>query len=216
MTRLLKFLKIAPILMLAMSCQPPEKIVEDIHGNQIVETIEVPRSFQLKFNSRTSVAVFNLKISHEDTKIGRINSKETSVGLKFTFLDDQNRLYGSSVSQILPIGSTGHVFDGAGHPVGSYNELVYTSLLSDWSAYEIINSVGNVIGVSARAQFGSKNLNIFDSAGGTLIARLSRPMITIFDDSWTLNVFDSTKIDLRILLSMVAHKSYVDTKRSQQ
>jgi uncharacterized protein YxjI len=196
-----------------VACEPAKTLGKSAQGVEIVEAVALPKSFTLTIDEKVLAWGTDFQILEGNTQLGKIEQKILSWGAQFHFRDNQSRLYGSSQSEIFSWGAKSHVSNGHGQEIGLIKEKVWESLFKFTTEYEIYNAQGKLVAISEKAELFSTSVTLYDPGRTKVLATLYRPAFNLAGDKWDLQVVDSTKIDLRFLLAICAHKTYVDNQR---
>lgn len=203
------------ILILSLvACEPAKKIGVSSRGVEIVESVALPKSFSLSIEEKVLAWGTDFNIVEGENVLGKIDEKILSWGATFNFSDNQARPYGSTKSEVFSWGSKAHVYDAKGNEIGLIEEEILKSLFKVATEYTIRSALGKVLSVSKKMELLSTEVLLYDSSETQVIAKLYRPAFNLVGDKWQLEVYDSSKIDLRFLLAICAHKTYVDNARS--
>jgi len=122
-----------------------------------------------------------------------------------------NEKYAKARQKIVSIGTVIEIFDKNDKLIGSVEEKLFTSF-GFYSLYNIYDANGKKIAYSEKhkymtTKFKIKSANMQKSD----ICTISRPMVNVFSDTWTVD-FNDSNFDKRLLVFIPCFKTYYDNK----
>jgi uncharacterized protein YxjI len=172
----------------------------------------LPAKFKVDERILSWTTTFDIK---DDNKTyGVVTQKFFSLARAFTYDDAQGKCVAKARQRILSWGSHVDVTDCADRPIGSIKEEVMKSLFKVHTTYAILDASGKEVAKSVKVDWIGTEVTL--TAGGRQIAKLTRPWLQWFSDSWDVEVSDATAADTRLIVMIAAYKTSVDNERRRE
>ncbi len=151
----------------------------------------------------------SLDVEVDDKSAGKVAESLIQVSRTFTWTDASGNTAASARVAIISWGTEINVYDGAGTKVGSIEERVFSRWGRTWTGYDIIDGNGKKIASSDKTEFMGTTIKL-TAPDGTLLAKLDRPWINPFGDTWGIKIEKPGAVDKSILVMIVAFKTAAD------
>ena len=152
-------------------------------------------------------------ITSGDNKCGVVEERIMSWGKTFEYMMNDT-LVSRAEERLISWGVNIDVYDNKKNKIGSIEEEILEGMFSIKTIYSIKNANGDVIGKSKKLDFFGTDIDVYDNSD-KLIATMTRPMINLMSDTWTIDV-KADVIDKRILIFIPCYKTSVDAERESE
>lgn len=176
-----------------------------------VKDIELTNNFIVDQDILSIGSDFHIKSG--SNKCGVVEERVFSWGKTFEYLTNDT-LVSRAEQRVISWGVKIDVYDESKNKIGSIEEEILEGLFSIKTIYSIKDSSDNIVGKSKKLDFFGTDVDIYNDKGD-LIVTMTRPMINILSDTWTINI-KSDEIDKRILVFIPCYKTSVDDEREDE
>ncbi len=146
---------------------------------------------------------------------GKVYEHLVQLTRSFTFEDKDGATVATASLSAFSWGTQINIVDGNGKTIGTIKEEVYSSLLSNWNTYKILDADGKVVAYSKKSEFFATNITL-ENTSGKVVAELHRGAINWAGDSWSVNITDRSAIDARLLPFIAAYKTLSDNDKKSK
>ena len=172
-------------------------------------SITLPSSFVEK-EDLTLIGT-DMTLKADGKKFASIEERVLKLASTFDLLDGSDQKIARARHRILTWGATIDITDCEQRPVATIKELVFKSLLSFKTQYEIYNPSGKLIAKSDKLEFFSTDF-VFKTPEGVVAFKMHRPTFNWVTDKWEVTVVTPGKVDYRIALFVPAFKTSADNR----
>lgn len=170
----------------------------------LISFSQIPNKFKIEEYAVSIGTDFKIPNGYIDEQIVSLTSNFTlKVGGKF---------YGKSKEHLISIGSKIDIFNERNQKIGMVHEQIFSGAFTFgvYSKYTIYDSKGRKIAYSEKHELMSTSFTIKDMSGKT-ICKISRPMINLFSDTWTVE-FKQERFDKRLFIFIPCYKTLRDNE----
>lgn len=161
----------------------------------------------------TERVIFKLKntldVQVQGKSEGKVSESLIQLSRTFTWTDSSGQTAASARTAIVSWGTEINVYDGKGTKIGSIEERIFSSWFRTWSTYDIKDARGNQLAVSEKSEWLGTTITL-TSPSGAVIAKLDRPWINIWSDTWNVYIKKPGIVDNGILVMIAAFKTASD------
>lgn len=182
-------------------------IVESAINTKKATCQTLPNNFTIK--QRVVSFVTSFTITSNGTKYGEVSRNIMNLTTTFSYKDANDKLVAKGKKQLVSWGTKIDFYDAKGTFIGALHENVFKSMFKVYTSYEVIDKNGKKVAESEKMDI-AKTKIVLTSTDGKKIAKLERDLINILSDTWTVDIYQREKIDVRILPIIVAYKTYSD------
>ena len=103
------------------------------------------------------------------------------------------------------------ITDGTNEKIGRIEEQLFQ--IFSWSEYKLFNAQDKLIAIAKMNFFGTSMLVYHPEDPSLVYAEISRPILRLFRDAWTLQIIDPDKIDERLFAVLAVYQTDKDNRR---
>ncbi len=177
-----------------------------------------PRNLPDQFNVKERV-VFKLTntfdVEASGVNYGKVYEHLVQLTRSFTFEDNTGATVATASLSVFSWGTQINIVDGSGKTIGTIKEEVFSSLVSNWNTYKILDASGKLVAYSKKSEFFATNITL-ENTSGKVVAELHRGAINLAGDSWTVTIKDRSAVDARILPFIAAYKTVSDNDKESK
>ncbi len=184
-------------------------------GNSSISTApSLPDHFTVK--ERVIFKVKNsFDVEGDGANHGKVYEHLVQLTRSFTFEDKDGATVATASLSAFSWGTQINIVDGNGKTIGTIKEEVFSSLVSNWNTYKVLDASGKVVAYSKKSEFFATNITL-ENTSGKVVAELHRGAINWTGDSWSVTIKDRSAIDARILPFIAAYKTVSDNEKKSK
>lgn len=174
---------------------------------------ELPKKFQVVERMISLTNTFDIEAGGKT--LGTIREKILSLTRSFDYKDSQGRCVAKAKEAFFSWGTEIAVTDCAGGKLGTIKENVFKSLFKVQTTYAILDASGKSVAQSTKVDWLGTEVTLragADGKGGR-VAKLTRPWLQLFRDTWDVELTDSKAADPRLIVMISVYKTAVDNAR---
>jgi hypothetical protein len=147
--------------------------------------------------------------------VGKIKQRTVKLRKTFKLYNENDQHVATAKEEIFSAGVKINIEDCNGQHIGTLDEALIKSFFKIGVIYSLLNEKGQLIGQSQALKFFETNITFYDSADRTQ-ATLTRGMVNIMRDKWTLKINRVSPLDNRLLFFTAAYKTSADEDRRNE
>jgi len=160
---------------------------------------------EIYVTERLFCPITTFDISNDETPIGTVTKQILSLGTSYYIEDLDSTILASASTRFFSWGTITDIENPDACKICSFEENLWK--LPPWTEYRILNAQNETILIAELNIFGT-TFSLFEPNDPThIMATISRPLIHIFRDSWTIDILDKPNIERLIdpnLLTLLA------------
>lgn len=149
------------------------------------------------------------------TRLGEVEQRTIRLTPTFDLYNIDGKKVASARQKIFSWGTSIEVKDCEGKLIGSVKENIFSSIWNFYTRYDILDANEKIIAASKKMEFFTTNFTIFNNSNEEVL-KMTRPMINIINDVWTVSISKSGVVDPRILTMIPAFKTAADNKKREE
>lgn len=170
---------------------------------------KLPKKFELHERVLSWSTTFDIREGGKS--YGKVTQKILSLRRSFTYEDASGACVAKAAQKILSWGVEIEVSDCSGRTIGFIKEQVFKSFFKVHTTYSILDAQKKEVAVSTKVDWIGTEVTLM--AGSRRAAKLSRPWLNWFSDTWTVELDDQSAVDARLTVMIAAYKTAVDNER---
>ncbi|MEI6117729.1 MAG: hypothetical protein WCP92_00195 [bacterium] len=181
--------------------------------NQSVQDQTLPNEFCIKEKVMSLVTAFT--IENDGTEYGDVTRKIFSLTTTFIYTDVNDKLVMKGKEQIFSWGTKIDFYDADDNYIGAIHENVFKSMFKVYTSYTVLDKNKKKVAESEKTDILKTKIILKDN-NGEKIAKIERDLINLVRDTWTVNIYQRDKIDIKILPIIAAYKTYSDNQKNKK
>lgn len=153
--------------------------------------------------------------SNKNENKGKVIEKVFNFTTTFEYFDENGNLIARAEEAMFNLVTKINIYDNNNKLIGCIEYEIFENVLSLENTYSIKDSNGNVIAKSRKLDFGTSNVDIYDTNQSKKFAKIYRPFINMITDTWYVQIH-SDIIDHRILMFIPCYKTSADNKKKEK
>lgn len=187
--------------------------------SQVCPPLVVPDQFSIieriiSFNSSLVIKDLNKK------SYGKVSRRFFSLSRQFYFHDTEKKLIANGRARIFSWGHHVDITDCNGKKIGAIKEQIFPAMITGgiYSVYTFLDDQNQITARTQKVELVSTSFDIFTAqAPQTQVATVTRSFLgKLFNDRWSVNVYNNSAVDKRILIMLAAFKTSMDNDQARQ
>jgi len=179
-------------------------------SDQSIKDQTLPNEFCIKEKVMSLVTAFTIK--DDNTEYGDVTREIFHLKTTFSYTNANDKLVMKGKEQILSWGTKIDFYDANDNYIGAIHENVFKSIFKVYTSYTVLDKDKKKIAESEKTDILKTKIILTDN-DGKKIAKIERDLINIVRDTWTVDIYQRDKIDVRILPIIAAYKTYSDNQK---
>lgn len=179
-------------------------------------TIELPTQFKAR-EQWISIGT-DMELTANKTRIGEIEERIIRLTPTFDLYNVDGKKVAQARKKIFSWGTEIVVKDCEDKIIGTVKENILRSIWDFYTRYDILDANENVIAATEKMEFLSTNFTVFTQKDKKKeeIMKMTRPMLNLVTDAWTVKISKEGVVDPRILVMIPAFKTSADNEQREK
>ena len=179
-------------------------------------SIELPSQFKAR-EQWISIGT-DMELTANKTRIGEIEERIIRLTPTFDLYNVDGKKVAHARKKIFSWGTEIVIKDCEDKIFGTVKENIIRSIWDFYTRYDILDANKNVIAATEKMEFFSTNFTVFTQKDKKKeeIMKMTRPMINLVTDTWTVKISKEGVIDPRILVMIPAFKTSADNEQREK
>lgn len=157
----------------------------------------------------------DMELRADKTRFGDVEQRTIRLTPTFDLYNIDGKKVASARQKIFSWGTSIEVKDCENKLIGSVKENIFSSIWNFYTRYDVLDAKGNIIAASKKMEFFTTNFTIYSNSNEEIL-KMTRPMMNLFNDVWTVKITKSDAIDARLLSMIPAFKTAADNKKREE
>lgn len=184
-----------------------------IHLNIFAEITRLPDEFFIVERFLSFASTFDVSTDLEPLATAKKQMFRASSCFEIT--KENGDLLATTKAHFLTLGTIAEVYDPKGNEIGRIHEEIFRIL--PWCEYKVYNHEGRIKAIAKMNFLGTDFYLTHPDDESILYATISRPLIKIIRDYWTVQIhdaqiFESGIIDPRLLITLAIYQTDKDNR----